>query len=72
VVALVALPLTWRRAVLIVALGSGFVALFPLATIRRFYALELPHGLLAVSLACVSAGMAALTLVWIFVHRPDA
>jgi cation-transporting P-type ATPase E len=71
VVALVALPLTWRRAVLIVALAAGFVALFPLAMVRRFYALDLPHGLLAVSLVCLGAGVTALTLLWVLVHRRD-
>jgi len=71
VVVLVARPLTWRRAVLIVALGAGFVALFPLAVVRGFYGLDLPHGLLAVSLLCVGAGVTALTLVWVLVHRPD-
>ena len=71
-VVLVALPLTWRRAVLIVALAAGFVALFPLAAVRRFYGLDLPHGLLTVSLLCLGAGVTALTLVWVLVHRPDS
>jgi cation-transporting P-type ATPase E len=69
VVVLVALPLTWRRVLLIVALAAGFVALFPLAVVRRFYDLQLPHGVLAVSVACIVGGVATLTLVWALVHR---
>jgi cation-transporting ATPase E len=72
VVVLVALPLTWRRVLLVVALAAGFVALFPLAAVRHFYGLELPHGLLAVSLVCVAGGVTALTLVWLFIRRPDS
>ncbi len=69
VVLLVALPLTWRRALMIVALAAGFLALFPLTAVRRFYALELPHGLLAVSLWCIGGAVAVLTLVWLSVRR---
>jgi cation-transporting P-type ATPase E len=69
VVVLVALPLTWRRALMIVALVGGFLALFPIAAVRHFYALELPHGLLAVSLWCIGGAVAVLTLVWLSVRR---
>jgi cation-transporting ATPase E len=69
VVALVALPLTWRKALLIVALAGGFVALFPLTAVRRFYALELPHGVLAVSLWCIGGAVMLLSFVWLWVHR---
>ena len=72
VVLLVALPLTWRRALMIVALAGGFLALFPLTAVRRFYALELPHGLLAVSLWCIGGAVAVLTLVWLSVRRAPA
>jgi cation-transporting ATPase E len=70
IIVLVALPLTWRRGLMIVALACGFVLLFPLAAVRRFYGLELPHGLLAVSLSCLGGAIMALTLVWLVVHRP--
>jgi cation-transporting P-type ATPase E len=69
VVVLVALPLTWRRGLMIVALAGGFLALFPLTAVRRFYALELPHDLLAVSLCCIGGAVMVLSLVWWWVHR---
>jgi cation-transporting ATPase E len=71
VLALVALPLTWRRVLLLLAVAAGFVALFPVAAIRQFYGLELPHGLLAVSILCIAGGVALLTLVWVLVRRSN-
>ena len=41
---LLAIPLTWRRILLVAAMIAGFVLLFPLPAVRSFYALELPHG----------------------------
>jgi cation-transporting ATPase E len=70
VLALVAIPLTWRRVLLVVGLAGGFVALFPFAAVRRFYGLQLPHGLLAVSLWCTGVGILVLSLVWVSVHPP--
>jgi cation-transporting ATPase E len=69
VLALVALPLTWRRVLLIAGVLAGFVALFPLPFVRHFYALELPHGLLSVSLLSVLLGVVLLTILWAVLKR---
>jgi cation-transporting ATPase E len=69
VLILVALPLTWRRVLLVLGVLAGFLALFPLHTIRHFYALELPHGLLRVSLLTGAIGMALLTLLKVVLGR---
>lgn len=45
---------------------AGFVLLFPLAVVRRFYELDLPHGYLGAALLISAAGAAALTVVWWF------
>jgi len=69
VLALIALPLTWRRVFLIVGVFAGFVALFPLPLVRHFYALELPDGMLGVSVFSVSLGVALLTVLWLVLTR---
>jgi cation-transporting ATPase E len=69
VLILVALPLTWRRALLIVGVLAGFVALFPLSFVRHFYALELPHGMLGISLLTGAIGVGLLTLLWVVLNR---
>jgi cation-transporting ATPase E len=60
VLVLFALPLTWRRIVLVAASVVGFVLLFPVAAVRRFYALALPHGQLGITLGIATLGVAAL------------
>lgn len=65
VLVLAALPLTWRRVLLVGAMMAGFVLLFPLAVVRRFYELELPHGYLGITLLIAAAGVAALTGYWL-------
>jgi cation-transporting ATPase E len=72
VLALVALPLTWRRVLLITGVLAGFVALFPLPFVRQFYALELPHGMLRVSLLSVALGVALLTVLWVLLGRHES
>jgi hypothetical protein len=42
VLILFALPLSWRRVLLVLGVVGGFLALFPLHVIRHVYALELP------------------------------
>ena len=69
VLALVAAPLTWRRVLLITGVLAGFVALFPLPLVRHFYALELPHGMLGVTLFSVALGVALLTVLWAVLKR---
>jgi cation-transporting ATPase E len=60
VLSILALPLTWRRAVLVAAMIAAFLALFPLGPIRDFYALALPHDVLGAVLAIGLLGAAAL------------
>jgi cation-transporting ATPase E len=60
VLVMLAMPLTWRRIVLVGAAIAGFLALFPVPTVRRFYALELPQADLAVTLLIAGAGVVAL------------
>jgi cation-transporting ATPase E len=69
VLVLVALPLTWRRVLLVLAVLAGFLGLFPVHSIRHFYALELPRGLLGVSLLTGGIGVALLTLLKVVLGR---
>lgn len=46
VLVLLAVPLTWRRGLLVGAMAAGFVLLFPVPAVRRFYALDLLRGAL--------------------------
>jgi cation-transporting P-type ATPase E len=72
VLILVALPLTWRRVLLIAGVLGGFVALFPLRLVRHFYGLELPPGMLAVPLVAAAIGLTLLTLIWVILDRFDS
>src|SRR6516225_2564273 len=65
VLALLALPLTWRRILLLVAALAGFVLLFPVPAMRSFYALELPHGAIGSTLLIAALGAAALAAFWL-------
>ncbi len=69
VLVLLAAPLTWRRIVLVGAVLAGFVLLFPLPAVRRFYALQLPHCGLAATLVAGAAGAAALAGFWVLSRR---
>src|SRR5215475_3194784 len=69
VLVLVALPLTWRRAVLVAAVVAGFVLLFPIAWIRDFFALDLPAAVLAFSVVIGAAGVVVLVGVWSATRR---
>jgi cation-transporting ATPase E len=70
VLALQAMPLTWRRIALLVAALAAFVLLFPVPAVRTFYALELPRGVVGSTLLIAALGVAALTLFWVLSHRP--
>ena len=72
VLVLLAIPLTWRRIVLVGAALAGFALLFPLPAVRRFYALELPRGELGLTLLIAALGATALTGFWIITHRHRA
>ena len=69
VLVLLAVPLTWRRIVLVGAVLAGFALLFPISAVRRFYELQLPHSGLATTLAVAALGAAALTVFWILSRR---
>lgn len=49
---------------LVAAMVAGFVLLFPVAVVRRFYELHLPSGFLGTTLLAAAAGVAALTGFW--------
>ena len=65
VLVLLAMPLTWRRILLVGAMAAGFVLLFLLTVVRRFYELELPGGYLAGTVLTGVAGAAALAVFWL-------
>jgi cation-transporting ATPase E len=78
VLVLLAIPLTWRRMVLVGAALAGFALLFPLPALRGFYALELPRGELGIALLIAGAGAASLASFWVISgrrsqrpHRPN-
>ncbi len=64
VLVILAFPLTWRRALLVVLVIAGFVLLFPIAAIRDFYALQLPTAVLGATILIGAAGIALLALTW--------
>jgi cation-transporting ATPase E len=76
VLVILALPLTWRRAVLVGLMIVSFVLLFPFASVRKFYALELPTEVLGATLFIGVAGIAVLVvtseLLQRFGHGPAA
>lgn len=72
ILTLLALPLTWRRGTLLGAMIVAFALLFPVSTVRRFFALELPsHGLWILALIS-AAGASLLAGIWIAVGRHTA
>jgi cation-transporting ATPase E len=75
VLALLAIPLTWRRIALLVAALAAFALLFPVPAVRHFYALALPHGAIGATLLIAGLGAAALAGFWALsatsaAHRP--
>jgi cation-transporting P-type ATPase E len=69
VLALLAVPLTWRRIALLVAALAAFVLLFPVPAVRTFYALELPRGTLSSMLLIAALGATALAGFWVLSRR---
>jgi len=69
VLALLAMPLTWRRIALVVAALAAFVLLFPVPAVRTFYKLELPFGALQGTLLIAALGAAALAGFWAVSRR---
>jgi cation-transporting ATPase E len=72
VLVLLALPLTWRRVLLVGLVIIGFVLLFPLASVRKFYALELPSDHIGLILAVAAAGSVVLIATWLLSPKPGA
>jgi cation-transporting ATPase E len=71
VLLLLAIPLTWRRLMLITSMIAGFVLLFPVPVVRRFYELRLPPGYLSSTIPVAAAGVVALTACWLLLRRRD-
>jgi cation-transporting P-type ATPase E len=69
VLALLAIPLTWRKIALLTAALAAFVLLFPVPAVRHFYALALPHGQIGATLLIAALGAAALTGFWALSHH---
>ena len=69
VLALLAMPLTWRRIALLVAALAAFVLLFPVRAVRTFYKLELPQGAIGSTLLIAALGVAALAGFWVLSRR---
>ena len=69
VLTLLAIPLTWRRIILIGAALAGFAMLFPIPMIRRFYELELPHSQLTATCLIAALGVVALAVFWVLSRR---
>ena len=70
VLALLATPLTWPRIALLGGAVAATVLLFPVPAVRSFYALELPHGEIGVTLLIAGLGGAALAGFWMLSGRP--
>ncbi|MEX2105741.1 MAG: HAD-IC family P-type ATPase [Solirubrobacterales bacterium] len=60
ILAILALPLTRRRLLLVGTMVAAFAALFPITPVRDFYALALPDEVLAGTLAIGALGALAL------------
>jgi cation-transporting ATPase E len=69
VLVILALPLTWRRVVLIGSMVASFVVLFPFAAVRTFYALELPSAVMGATILIGLAGIAGLLLTTELLRR---
>jgi cation-transporting ATPase E len=65
VLTMMAIPLTWRRLLLVAGAVAGFGLLFPLGAVRRFYALALPGGELWLTLLIGGLGTVALAGIWV-------
>jgi len=62
ILVMLALPLTWRRAMLVAAMIVGCVLLFPFAVVRTFFDLALPTDVLGATLLIGVAGVAVLVV----------
>ncbi|HEV7678829.1 MAG TPA: HAD-IC family P-type ATPase [Candidatus Dormibacteraeota bacterium] len=69
VLVFLALPLTWRRALLIAVMVLSFLVLFPIAAVRTFYALELPGAVMVQTMLIGVGGIAALITILLLLRR---
>lgn len=69
VLTLLAIPLTWRRILMVGAMISGFVLLFPVPQVRAFYELDLPHGYLGTTVLIAFLGSTGLGAFWLLASR---
>jgi hypothetical protein len=71
VLVILALPLTWRRALLVGTMLIAAVLLFPLSVVRNFNALTLPRHALGGALLIGGLGVAVLAGGWELSRRVD-
>ena len=64
VLVILALPLTWRRGLLVALMLAGFVLLFPFEAVRRFAALDVPSATLLPTLLIGVGGLVLLAGAW--------
>jgi cation-transporting P-type ATPase E len=69
VLTVLAVPLTWRRTLLVIAMITGFVLLFPFSVVRHFYEIDMPRADLGPTLAIATASALALTGLWLILRR---
>ena len=72
VLVLVALPMTWPRVLLVGSVAVAFVLLFPIAYVRKFYALELPSDVLGTVILVGILGVVAMIITWIVLRKREA
>jgi cation-transporting ATPase E len=59
-----ALPMTWRKLLLVGLVILGVVLVYPVGPVRAFFALELPHEVLGATVLIGVAGIAVLIAGW--------
>jgi len=64
-----AVPLTWRKVVLVGWMVVGFLLLFPVVQIRRYFELALPHAVLGWTLLVGSVGVVVFAASWATTRR---
>ncbi len=64
-----ALPMTWRRLLLVSVVVLGVVFVFPIGPVRTFYAVELPRDVLGATVLIGVAGIALLVAAWQLSNR---
>ena len=69
VLLLLAMPFTWRKVLLVAAVFAGFALVFGVAPLRRFYALQVPTGAIAITILIGCLGVAALVAFWLVSRR---